>query len=63
MQEKQEKKQKQEFKGNMGIVWLVGLLTILLGCTIVYTLKLCKENKDLKQTPIPQLLPKVQKKH
>ena len=50
MQEKQEKKQKQEFKGNMGIVWLVGVLTILLGCTIIYTLKLCKENKELKQT-------------
>ena len=50
--EEQEKKQKPEFKGNLGFIWLVGLLVILLGCTIVYVCKLKKEVKDLKQVPI-----------
>ena len=50
MEEKQEKKQEPELKGKMGIVWLVGILVIALGCVTVYTLKLCKENKELKQT-------------
>ena len=49
MEEKQEKKQEPEFKGNMGIVWLVGLLTILLGCTFAYTAKLTRENMELRQ--------------
>ena len=49
--EEQEKKQKPEFKGNLGFIWLTGILVILLGCTVVYTLKIAKENKELKQTP------------
>ena len=49
--EEQEKKQKPEFKGNLGFIWLIGILVILLGCTVVYTLKITKENKELKQTP------------
>ena len=52
MEEKQKNEQKPEFKGNLGFIWLIGILVILLGCTIVYTLKLTAENKDLKQTPV-----------
>ena len=51
MEEKQKNKQKPEFKGNLGFIWLIGVLVILLGCTVVYTLKITKENKELKQTP------------
>ena len=55
----QEKKQKTEFKGNLVFIWLVGILVILLGCTIGYVCKLKKEVKELKQT-IPQTqLPQV----
>ena len=38
MEEKQKKE--PEFKGNLGFIWLVGILVILLGCTIAYTCKL-----------------------
>ena len=41
--------EKQEFKGNLGFIWLIGILVILLGCVTVYTLKLTKENNELKQ--------------
>ena len=50
MEEKQEQKQEPELKGKIGIVWLTGILVILLGCVTVYTLKLAKENGDLKQS-------------
>lgn len=49
MEEKQEKKQNPEFKGNLGFIWLTGILVILLGCTVVYTLKITKDNNELKQ--------------
>lgn len=52
MEEKQEKKQEPELKGKMGIVWLVGILVILLGCVTVYALNLCRE-KEMKEPPQP----------
>ena len=52
MEEKQEKEQKTEFKGNFGFIWLIGILVILLGCVTVYTLKITADNKELKQTPV-----------
>ena len=59
MEEKQMNENKEpELKGKMGIVWLVGILVIFLGCVTVYALKLCKENKELKQ--IPQQVPQPQ---
>ena len=55
MGEEPKNETKPEFKGNLGFVWLVGILVILLGCTVVYTLKITVENKELKQAqPIPQ---------
>ena len=47
----EEKQEKEEFKGKMGIVWLTGILVIILGCVTVYTFKLVNENKKLKQAP------------
>ena len=38
MEEKQKNEQKTEFKGNLGFIWLVGILVIFLGCTIGYVL-------------------------
>ena len=52
MEEKQKNNQKQEFKGNLGFVWLIGLLVILLGCVTIYTLKITADNKELKQAPV-----------
>ena len=51
MEEKHEKNQEVEFKGNLGFIWLIGILVILLGCVTVYTLKLTSENNELKQAP------------
>ena len=51
MEEKQMNEKKPEFKGNLGFIWLVGILVILLGCTVVYVCKLKREVNDLKQTP------------
>ena len=53
MEEKQEKKQ-PEFKGKMGIVWLVGILVIVLGCVTVYTLGLLRKNGVPNQVPLEQ---------
>ena len=49
MEEKQ--KNEPEFKGNLGFIWLIGILVILLGCVTVYTLKITADNKELKQAP------------
>ena len=49
MEEKQKNDQKPEFKGNLGFVWLIGILVILLGCVTIYTLKITADNKELKQ--------------
>ena len=49
MEEKQEKK--PEFKGKMGIIWLVGILVIVLGCVTVYTLGLLRKNGVPEQLP------------
>ena len=51
MEEKQEKKQEPEFKGKMGIVWLVGILVIILGCVTIYTLGLLRKNGAPNQVP------------
>ncbi len=51
MEEEKNTEPKREFKGNLGFIWLIGILVILLGCTVVYTLKLKNENKELKQVP------------
>ena len=51
MEEEPKNEKKPEFKGNLGLIWLIGILVILLGCVTVYTLKLTKENKELKQAP------------
>lgn len=50
MDEKQKNDMKPEFKGNLGFIWLIGILVILLGCTVFYTLRVTKENKELRQT-------------
>ena len=44
-------KEREEFKGNIGFIWLIGILVILLGSVTVYTLKLTSENNELKQAP------------
>ena len=49
MEEKQKNEQKPEFKGNLGFIWLVGILVILLGCTIGYVYRLEIELNTLKQ--------------
>ena len=49
MGEEPKNETKPKFNGNLGFVWLIGILVILLGCTVVYTLKITKENKELKQ--------------
>ena len=59
MEEKQEKKQEPEFKGKMGIVWLVGILVIILGCLTVYTIKLASDNKKQNQAPTPAQQPQT----
>ena len=59
MEEKQEQKQDTELKGKMGIVWLVGILVILLGCVTVYALNLCRA-KGMKQPPQPMQQPPVE---
>ena len=48
MGEEPKNETKPKFNGNLGFVWLIGILVILLGCVTVYTLKLTKENKELK---------------
>ena len=60
MEEGQKNEKKPEFNGNLGFIWLVGILVILLGCTIVYVCKLKKEVNDLKQAP--QLLSAAEQK-
>ena len=62
MEEKQEEKQISEFKGKMPIVWLIGILVILLGCTVVYIIKNSKGNNKFKEAqPVQQSVqPEVQ---
>ena len=57
----EEKQEKEEFKGKMGIVWLTGILVIILGCLTVYTIKLVNENKRIKEAlaPAPMQQPQV----
>ena len=55
MGEEPKNENKPEFKGNLGFIWLIGILVILLGCVTVYTLKITADNKELKQAqPLPQ---------
>lgn len=50
MGEEPKNETKPKFNGNLGFVWLIGILVILLGCTIGYVCKLKTELKDLRQT-------------
>ena len=51
MGEEPKNENKPEFKGNLGFIWLIGILVILLGCTIVYVFKLKTDVRDLKEIP------------
>ncbi len=51
MGEEPKNENKPEFKGNLGFIWLIGILVILLGCVTIYTLKITADNKELKQAP------------
>ena len=57
MEEKLKNEKKCEFKGNLGVVWLIGILVILLGCTVGYIFKLNNEMKKLKQTTVVEEQP------
>lgn len=51
MGEEPKNENKTEFKGNLGFIWLIGILVTLLGCVTIYTLKITADNKELKQAP------------
>ena len=48
MGEEPKNENKPEFKGDLGVIWLIGILVILLGCTVVYVLNMREQLNTLK---------------